>query len=187
MTEVCMTENVVIRDATYSDMKVVKRLHDEVLCVKYSNRFYDELLTSHKLHLYVAEVNNEVVGFASFGEEWEDDENAYVKKCGLLTLGVTKRYQNKGIGGTLLEYGFKEMENKQCSYVYLHALTTNTKGLEFYKKHSFQIVSLIPKYYHFDVEGPDDAYLLRRELKETKLSIITYCIDSIRDCLDLMF
>ncbi|EDR23056.1 N-terminal acetyltransferase, putative [Entamoeba dispar SAW760] len=167
-----------IRKAEHEDLRRVKELHDNLLCVKYGHHFYEQLINGHGYILLVAVLNAQIIGFASFRIEWLNQKEEITTQAGLLTLGVDRKYQTQGIGGYLLEKGCSYMKELGVSSVYLHALASNTPVHSFYQNHYFIHEDTVKNYYHFD-KTYQDAFVFRRKFDKKLHSHFSYWMDSV--------
>jgi len=91
-----------------------------------------------------------------------------------MTLGVIDEFRKKGVAKGLLDYTYKFINflEPQCNLIYLHVITHNEGGINFYDKMRF--INLFTSKDHYTIDGKEyDAYLLFRSIGEgiTKKSI----------------
>lgn len=82
--------------------------------------------------LFVAEIDNKVVGFANFSP---------VKEDGVVELGAIylyPEYQGKGIGSALLQKGSQGLEG--VKEIYINVEKDNKIGKNFYEAKGFEVV-----------------------------------------------
>lgn len=97
---------------------------------------YSDEIMSRRLngsYMYVAEVNQKVVGFVNFSP---------VKEDGITELGAIYLYpefQGKGIGTALLNEGIKTIEG--AKEFYINVEKENKSGTTFYIAKGFEVVS----------------------------------------------
>lgn len=88
------------------------------------------------LHPLVAEIDDDIVGFANWGPGQEmDDDPSTVK---LYSLYVLPDVKNKGIGSALLTAAEVDMIASGATCGYLHVLEENTSSRAFYERHGWQ-------------------------------------------------
>ena len=171
----------IVRKANSNDLLRIKELHNQLLCVKYSNAFFELLITESQYQLYLIEDNRYIVGFASYKIEWEQTKNGYIKKACLLTFGVDESYQKKGIGSQLIETtGKMIVEKYKCSYIYLHCLENNAPVRSFYEHNHFDYKYTLKDYYTFDNQL-NDACFYSREYNHICFSVFSYYFHSFID------
>ncbi|MDQ0481839.1 GNAT family N-acetyltransferase [Guptibacillus hwajinpoensis] len=100
-------------DTAYNDEMMIKRLNGS--------------------YLYVAEKDQQIVGFANFST---------VKEEGEVELGAIylyPEYQGKGIGTALLHEGIKNL--KGVKSIYINVEKENSIGTNFYQAKGFEVIS----------------------------------------------
>jgi ribosomal protein S18 acetylase RimI-like enzyme len=98
--------------------------------------YHDEMLKKRLegSYLFVAVVENTIVGFANFSP---------VKKEGEVELGaiyLLPNFQGKGIGSALLQAGIVNIEG--IREVYINVEKENKKGINFYQAKGFETVEV---------------------------------------------
>lgn len=88
--------------------------------------------------LYVAQYKNKIIGFANFSPVTKDGETE------LGAIYLFPKYQGKGIGTALLNYGISNLQG--VKEVYLHVEKNNTVGISFYQAKGFQKVDEFDDY-----------------------------------------
>ena len=73
-------------------------------------------------------------------------------------LWVHENHRNKGIGTKLLYEAEREAIRRGCSYVHLD--TMSWQAPEFYKKHGYEVICVLP-----DIPEGNQKYLLMKTLK----------------------
>ena len=107
----------------------------------------------------VAVDNESIVGYVvvlPLGDQSADIES----------IAVDPDYQGKGAGGLLLEAIEKEMSSRGFANSVLEVRDRNTQAISFYKKHGYEIIEHMPKYYHELYEGSRGAYRMIKDLKK---------------------
>ena len=94
--------------------------------------------------------NDDIIGFIQY--------NVNFDVMDILYIYVKNKYQNKGIGSSLLEFIIK---NETFSRIMLEVAENNEKALDFYYHNKFKKVRTIKNYY-----GNLDAYSLERIIME---------------------
>ena len=91
-------------------------------------------------------IDNRVVGYASLSKEniIPDEECEFYNELSpnnikIKQIAITKSYQNKGIGTTLINFIKKYAKDKNIDYIYLYSFSLNDKGKNFYLKNNFVI------------------------------------------------
>ena len=139
---------------------LLRRIHRETLPVHYNRGIYQMFAEGKIARGYLAYMNNDVpVGEICF--RIENDAETKKKKLYLMTIGVLKTYQHKGIATKLLNKVLDE-ESKNVDDIYLHVLTSNENAIHFYTKHGFTKREYIQGYYTGLEMG--DAYIFGKEV-----------------------
>ena len=139
---------------------LLRRIHRECLPVHYNKNIYQMFAEGKVARGHLAYMNNDVaVGEICY--RIEEDPNTKKKKLYLMTIGVLKTYQHKGIATKLLNKVIDE-ESKNVEEIYLHVLTSNESAIGFYTKNGFTQREFIKQYY----TGLDmgDAYIYAKEI-----------------------
>jgi GNAT superfamily N-acetyltransferase len=140
-----MVSNVSIRRATQDDIPAIQRvartswreaygefmaeeLIDQMLSYGYSEDFLDEALTDTVVTMFVAEVNDDVVGYVSCEPPTEGD-------IGQVSIYVSPDYWGDGMGVRLLERAEDYLESKGATTLRDTVLAANEVGNAFYAKH----------------------------------------------------
>ena len=140
---------------------LLRIIHRQSLPIHYHKHIYKIFAEGKEAHGYLAYMNNDV----AVGEvcaRIEIDEKTKEKKLYLMTIGVLKTYQHKGIATKLLNKMIEE--SKGCKEVYLHVLSTNEAAKAFYKKNGFVEKTFLPHYYKALEMG--DAYIYSKRLED---------------------
>ncbi|ABF41316.1 GCN5-related N-acetyltransferase [Candidatus Koribacter versatilis Ellin345] len=80
----------------------------------------------------------------------------------ILTIDVDPYFRKRAVGTLLLNAAHERLAREGCHTVFLETAVNNVAALAFYKKHGYNIVRTIPRYYH--ATGMD-AFLLSVALK----------------------
>jgi len=153
-----------IREFKMSDLDRVVYINRAVLPENYPPYFFvDHHLAFPKAFL-VAELNGEVVGYVMCRVEygWSYiNRGVPVRKGHIISIGVLPHARRIGIAYNLLLRALRVLKRVyDASEAYLEVRVSNTPAISLYKKLGFEIVEVIPRYYH---DG-EDAYLMARSL-----------------------
>lgn len=116
--------------ATYEGI-IPREIQDNFLQAAYSNEMMERRLNSS--FLYVAEVENKIVGFANFSPVNHEGQ------VELSAIYLSPAYQGRGIGTALLEAGVNNIANIEG--IYLDVEKENTIGTAFYTAKGFTIMN----------------------------------------------
>ncbi|KAJ1910690.1 N-acetyltransferase 5 [Tieghemiomyces parasiticus] len=155
---------------TSDNLDKVRRINTVLFPVRYSDRFYTNLLTVGEF-AQLAVVDGRCVGVVGCQPEASVADQALADQVYIMTLGVLAPYRRLGIGRYLLRHVLAHAEalnrvasdpGRRLRRVYLHVQVSNDEALHFYQAHGFVIASEVPNYYN-RIE-PTSAYLLVRSL-----------------------
>ncbi|QYA32990.2 GNAT family N-acetyltransferase [Macrococcus psychrotolerans] len=104
-------------------------IQDNFLEMAYSSSMLEKRLALTKM--YVAEFEDQVVGFANFSKP---DENGIAE---LAAIYLLPDYQNLRIGSTLIKHGISQMEG--IKFIDVVVEKENKVGYNFYKKFGFLV------------------------------------------------
>ena len=143
-----------IRKAKSSDVRNITNVHIESWKSTYKGIFSEDFLdnidfnkryklwervlhsSSSKEIVYVAELNNEIVGFISGGPSRTD---ALDSDAEIYALYLLEDYQRQGIGRKLLENAFQEMREYGYETAFVWVLKDNP-AVNFYKKTGGEVI-----------------------------------------------
>lgn len=97
--------------------------------------------------------NNELCGFFV--------AHSVRDQADILTIGVKKKFQSRGIGGTLLEKGILSLETRGVKEIFLEVAISNIKPINLYKKYGFTICAQRKNYYTLPDQRKEDAYTMK--------------------------
>jgi [ribosomal protein S18]-alanine N-acetyltransferase len=80
----------------------------------------------------------------------------------IITIDVVAAARQQRIGSALLENAEQRLRTSGCKIVYLETAVDNAAALAFYKRHSYEIIETVPRYYSNGV----DALLLEKHLPQ---------------------
>jgi ribosomal-protein-alanine N-acetyltransferase len=100
-----------------------------------------------------AKPGSRIVGFV-VGE-------ATMKGAGhIITIDVREQARRSGVGSTLLQAAEERLRNGGARHVFLETAVNNAPALAFYKRHGYELIKTIPRYYKNNL----DALLLGKKL-----------------------
>ncbi|WP_010096324.1 GNAT family N-acetyltransferase [Ornithinibacillus scapharcae] len=97
--------------------------------------FFESQLSDDKQHIFVATIDNEIVGVVVTKEE-EITENTFVKERNVLfikSLCIAETHRKKGIGKKLTAYVFDFGRSLEVDSVELEVSERNASAIEFYR------------------------------------------------------
>ncbi len=156
-----VTERIRIRPASMDDLDSVIAINIECLPEHYLRSFWIEHIEKWNDLFYVAEVNNEIVGYALARIENSSPFTKFSKVGHIVSIAVREKYRRKGIATMLMSaliYTLKTMYGVE--EVYLEVRVSNEPAIKLYQKLGFVIAKRIEQYY---LDG-EDAYLMIKKL-----------------------
>uniref|UniRef100_A0A7J3ZJR0 Ribosomal-protein-alanine N-acetyltransferase n=1 Tax=Fervidicoccus fontis TaxID=683846 RepID=A0A7J3ZJR0_9CREN len=78
----------------------------------------------------------------------------------LISIGVDRRYQRRGIGSGLLGRFIGFLKERGVGKAYLEVSVNNSQAVRFYEKHGFRVLGRVGSYY----SDGSDAYVMLLEL-----------------------
>jgi len=149
-----MADDVLVRRAVADDAEAIQRVaraswheaYDQVLGADVVTEtveswFDPETLVADDVEdedrpLFVAVVDDTVVGFAETVPDGDDDRTAH-----LYRIYVSPDHWGRGIGSSLLERVETELESRGFERLRLSVMAANDVGVQFYESRGFQRVS----------------------------------------------
>ena len=133
-----------------NDMFPVIKLASETLTERYNPSLFNYFYETFNQGFLVAEKHHKIVGFIVGVKTSSKDAR-------ILMIAVSEKQRGKKIGSALLNQFLKEIIIQKIKRVELEVKTSNNVAIEFYRKHRFTIIGIIPKFYQSD----EDAYTMR--------------------------
>ncbi len=125
----------------------------------YTRRMLEHVFRNPQAFSFVAIDDGKVAGYVvalPLGVESADIES----------IAVDPANQGNGTGGLLLDAIEQEMKARGFSSSVLEVRDRNTQAINFYRKHGYEIIEHMPKYYHELYEGSRGAYRMAKSLKK---------------------
>ena len=108
--------------------------------------FIDDDYLTNADKIVLVFIDNRVVGYASLSKEniIPDEECEFYIELSpnnikIKQIAITKSYQNKGIGTTLINFIKEYAKDNSIDYIYLYSFSLNDKAKDFYLKNNFVI------------------------------------------------
>ncbi|OAX41069.1 N-acetyltransferase NAT13 [Rhizopogon vinicolor AM-OR11-026] len=141
---------------TYRNIGTVRKLNSVLFPIKYSDKFYQDILATEVEDFCQLVYYNDVpVGIICCRLENKD--------LYLMTMGVLAPYRSRQLGSETLKRIIKAAASHskpKIRRIYLHVQTSNTEAKNFYEKNGFKEVGIKEDYYKKIV--PRDAWILER-------------------------
>ena len=146
--------------------QIIKNHFKSIFKIVYPEDFFTDIYNK-KFHSIIGLVKDtkEVLCFSHI----EIDKKN--KKAKILTLGVVKEYQNKGIGTRLMNKVLEELTIMGIADVSLIVQELNVAAIKLYTKFDFNIEKKMENYYSIGGNEENQALLMRRNLVIKKVWI----------------
>ena len=143
--------NCFIRDMEEKDLRIVDEIEKVCFVAPWSKEdILREINNNPYATLLVAELDNQVVGFADF---WVTFDSATICQ-----IAVLPKYQRNHFGSALMEEILKECNAKKVRHLTLEVRKSNSTGISFYQKFGFKTVLVKENYYS---NGEDALYMVK--------------------------
>eukprot|EP01041_Mallomonas_annulata_P000715 gene715-1376_t len=155
--------DIQLGDVTDHNVQQLKMLNVTTLPVRYTDKFYHDLITNSPPELIkLAFWNGFSVGAVC--SRIESHPVGGYNRLYIMTIAIFAPYRRRGIASKLLshvlEQASKDPKNVE---VYLHVQTSNEEARQFYLARGFEQTGMIQNYYkRID---PPDCYVLRKSLR----------------------
>lgn len=139
----------------YDDLQQVMAIENEAFPDPWHISFFRRSLHPRKkhTHLYVARLNNGVIGYIVF----------YIN-CGeahIMNIAVSTEYRRRGVAKYLLASALDIVQQDEVNEVFLEVAVKNTAAQQLYKHFGFEVYGIRKRYYR----NGGDAYVLRKEVQ----------------------
>ncbi|MBU1567978.1 MAG: ribosomal protein S18-alanine N-acetyltransferase [Proteobacteria bacterium] len=142
-----------VRAMVLDDLGAVGEIECHTLTPWSSASLRQELQVQKGLCLVAEAIEQGVVGWCACRRIWPEAE--------LLRITVALRERKKGVGIALLQHLIRDLQEQNCTALFLEVRVQNKPALRFYYKQGFCKVGLRRGYY----SGPqDDAIILKKDI-----------------------
>lgn len=152
--EVTTSQPVQVRRATPLDIPAIVAIERELFIDPWEQAIFLEALTYYPSTYFVAISDGNVAGFVVGGLE-DTGENVYGHLC---NLGVTPRYQHRGIGRLLVSRIEHQFAFELATGVQLEVRASNMVAQRFYRRLGYRDVFRVAKYY----SNAEDAVVMMK-------------------------
>lgn len=144
---------MLITEATREDLDGLVRLNHKVSRDRYSRELWQNYLNAPFVTYVVKDSENDIIAYVVL-----DKTNCDADMIDIISLGVDREHQTKGVATKLAEYIFTLEYPKQVFTVHVRKKSLRTIAL--YNSFGFDIDEIIKDYY---TEPNDDALLMKWE------------------------
>lgn len=116
---------------TFTPEKLKQRIQ-ETRSVNFYNQIFD------KTTIFLAIKNSELIGYVQFGDLSFDWDGVTKEDQELQRLYILSKYQEKGLGKTLLEKALSHPRLKQARNIYLDVWKNNPRAKKLYELYGFK-------------------------------------------------
>ncbi len=146
-----MERELALRDMGYDDIPEVMRIEERIYPWPWTAGNFADSLDSGYL-CKVALHGDTLVGYAVLMPG--------VDEAHLLTIGIAREHQRKGLGRALLDKMLDVAREVDMHRVILEVRPSNTAALALYRKRGFHQIGLRRGYYPADNESREDAIVM---------------------------
>ena len=143
-----------IRHVQPQDIFSVIKIAYESLPERYSPEVFNKFYELFSEGFLVAEKLHKIVGFIVGIKT----SNGIAR---ITLLSVDKKFRKQGIGSALITQFLKEMYLQNIRQVELEVRINNDAAIKFYKKHGFDVIETVPRFY----PTGEDACIMKRVLR----------------------
>jgi len=126
------------------------KLSIDTLTERYTPSLFNYFYETFPDGFWVCEKHHKLVGFI-IGVK----TNSEIAR--IVMLAVSKDYRRQGVGNILLSNFLREVLIKNIKHVELEVNINNNSAIEFYRKHGFEIIDTLIKFY----QNGEDANVMR--------------------------
>ncbi len=153
----------IIRKFRPEDLHQVERINRVFLPENYPSSFFLENYRRFPDSFLVAESESgEIVGYIMCRVEYYPVGGRTLFLGHVLSIAVDKKYRRRGIGEALMKKAEEGLSNYGSHLVYLEVRVSNEPAIRLYKKLSYEVLGVIPHYYH----DREEAYLMYKLLAD---------------------
>ncbi len=151
-----MIEGVLIRTMRPADLPRVMEIELQCFTMPWSEATFRGLLRRSDADLYVAELNQDVVGYSVFWSVLDQGE--------LGNVSVAPDWRHRGIGEELVKTILVAANRRGVREVFLEVRVSNTVAQKMYERFGFAQVGRRRNYY---LEPVEDALVMRHQSSPT--------------------
>lgn len=141
-----------IRKLELKDIDAVVKLEELFLHESIGEELLSQSINLPHMYFLVMELEGKIIGYIGSYILYEEAE--------LLNFVIHEEYQHMGYGQKLINQVILVAKSKGADHITLEVRIDNQKGVNFYKKNNFKIVSIRKNYY----SDGTDAYLMQKEI-----------------------
>ena len=154
MSAVLESPGLACRPMQISDLDDVMEIEHRAYPFPWSRAIFQDCIKAG-YHCWVAELDNEVIGYTVF-------INA-VEECHLLNLCVDPELQGRGYGRQLLSHVLTSAREYNAVCVFLEVRPSNAYAIQLYESEGFNEVGIRKQYYPTN-HGRENAIIFAKEL-----------------------
>ncbi|KAG2059066.1 N-acetyltransferase NAT13 [Suillus hirtellus] len=151
------SSRVTFASLTYRNLGTVKKLNSVLFPIKYSDKFYQDIIAP-EVEDFCQLIYYNDVPVGNICCRLENNKDLY-----LMTMGVLAPYRSKQLGSQALKRVIKAAASHskpKIRRIYLHVQVSNTDAKRFYERHGFKEAGIKEDYYKKIM--PRGAWILER-------------------------
>ena len=141
------------RPMLVADLDAVVEIEKASMPSPWSKELFEEELKREAARYFVAELDNEVVGYMGY---WEAPQEAHI-----INLAIAPKFRQKGFGAQMLDHCLEFARKKGAGLATLEVRTSNEAAQALYAKSGFRTVAIRKKYYS---DNQEDAVVMLKDL-----------------------
>lgn len=141
-----------IRLARLEDIPAISRLYEGLFALtahlqpefwqtaEQDETFLVSFIGNNESDIFVAEIENEIIGFALVQEQETLPHNSIVphRFAYFMDVMVKSEYRNKGIGTRFIEKVKEWAKERKLDYIELHVVAENTQAIKLYERNGYK-------------------------------------------------
>jgi len=145
----------IIRDYRSADLETLWKIDQACFArgISYTRRELAFYIARKRGFTLVAELNGRIIGFLVMDRDRGGRGH-------VITIDVLPEARRSGLGSRLMAAAEERLRALGCSAVFLETAVDNAAALAFYKRHGYNIIHTIPRYYLDSI----DALVLAKDL-----------------------
>ena len=145
--------DIIFEQMQQEDLQHVMAIEQESFSDPWHVSSFKDELRKTRTHLYVARLNNEVIGYIVLC--------IFSGEAHIMNIAVASTYRRRGVAKYLLTSALEIVRKNEASEVFLEVAVDNIAARELYRQFGFEVYGIRKNYYG----RGEDAYALRKEVQ----------------------
>jgi len=151
-----------IRGLRPDDLSAIIEINRVCLPENYTPAFFMDVYGNCPQAFLVAEIGGQIVGYSMCRLEFgfsDFDRLRMVRRGHLVSLAVLEPHRRQGVASALVAHSLHALHSRGVKECFLEVRQANLAGVGLYRKLGFEVVRVLPCYYH---DGADALLMCRR-------------------------